>query len=471
MQFDKLAKSVAARPRLKARVLDEIEAINDRSAYSTPRVAPGRRRADRNGVRCAWWAVPGLGALAAALVMAFWMTSRSPSLAFAEVQAALRGIRTVVMTYQVTDPPVRSFRVFVSADHDLFRSEMDGGAVVIQSRSGKTLTLNPAQMTARITPGAGFGLEGEREAPDELLKSLERVEMASVKSLGTKEFDGRELVGFELLTQRGMQRHVWVDPTTRLPVREEITRLEENPPANDRVVRPRPPQMVVAYEFNVDLADKLFSLDPPEGYQLVDSDEFEMPGRPVPEPPQNLDASDYTIVPGRGIGRARFGMTKQEVIAVLGEPSQTELFGEPSADEQAAFDELSRKAEEEDWDEFRLNRELQRLATAKESFRRSGEALMYSALGFHVMVSDDEGMNAILCWPKGSAFREFVGTTDRGVSMKSARADVDRAYGEPTTATETDGWVSLDYGELGVSFSFDPQGAMKQIQVRKPGNK
>jgi len=52
--------------------------------------------------------------------------------------------------------------------------------------------------------------------------------------------------------------------------------------------------------------------------------------------------------------------------------------------------------------------------------------------------------------------------------MKSTRVDVENAYGKPTTAHDSDGWVSLDYEDLGIAFSFDPKGAMKQINVHRP---
>ena len=195
-QFEQLAETLADRPRLQSRVMEEIEAKSAQQA----RVVEPRRPAKlirRHVVRFAAVAISLAAVLLAALIL--------PGLsrpAFAQVQSALQKIRTAVIIREFPDRQGVNVRLLVSSQHDLYRMEWNDGAVVVQSRDGRTVTLNTKDKLARMTSGAGFGLEGERLAPNEFLDGLQKVEADAVRSLGKMKFDGRELSGFELPPER-----------------------------------------------------------------------------------------------------------------------------------------------------------------------------------------------------------------------------------------------------------------------------
>jgi len=462
-QIERLGRVLSDRPRLAPLVLQQIEEqCEPLRDHSRTRDTSLRSRSMLR------WAIAGLGSIAAGLLFAFSILSGPDSPAFAQVQAALREIKTAIIESQNPDYPIANHRVLVSSGHDLFRMEYKDGAVVIQSREGKTLTLNTKLRIARMTPGAGFGLEGEELSPRDMLLSFQNVQKNAVKSLGKKSFDGRELVGFEVPSGYQSRRYIWVDPETHLPVRDEVTPSERNEPVDEKKIQAvRPPRSVVTYQFNVELPNALFSLDLPEGFKLVDSADFQMPGMELPNRPADFNASKYVITPGQGIGAVRFGMTKQEVIAVLGKPDSAELFGGFTTEQQKAMDEMERKAKDENWDSYRVNREMNRIVQSVKSFERAGEGLFYRSLGFWVSVRDDTGVQGFTCSCQTSVFQMFGGMTDRRISMNSTLADVKRVYGEPTAAFESKGSVLVTYKELGLEFDFGDDGKMEQISVNR----
>lgn len=457
--LQELARELAGQPRVQESVMDQVELQS--ATIKAPQAS--RRLSFRTVSRLAAF----VGTVAAGILIAWFVGFSRP--AFAQVQDAIRKIKSAVITREFPDQPEVSARLLVSREHDLYRTEWNDGATIIQSREGRTLGLNTKDKLAHVIPGAGFGLKGERLAPSEFLGRLESVEADAVRSLGTKNFEGRKVEGFELPTERGMRRRVWVDPNSHLPVHEEIAPAVSAQPNDDpRVITLRPPRSTVTYQFNHGLDDSLFSLDPPDGYQLVESNEFSWPGRELTKIPDDLDAASYVIIPGSGIGLARFGMSKQDVVEALGAPDGMNFMGEQSDGERKAYEEIDRKAKQEGWDEFRRHREQKRLDSRKESLVRTSEVLMYSSLGFHVVIRDDAGLQEIMCWPKSSAFREFVGATDQGISMKSSPDDVVQAYGESTKKVESETGLGLFYEQLQIGFSFDADGKMQTIHAMRP---
>lgn len=227
----------------------------------------------------------------------------------------------------------------------------------------------------------------------------------------------------------------------------------------------RAPHSIITYQFNMELADELFSLDLPDGYELVGSNEFEMPGMELPERPTEFRCAEHVITPGQGIGRVRFGMTKAEVIAAWGEPDSAEVFGGLTAEQQKAMNEMEQQAKDEDWDNYRINREMDRIVRSVKSFIRAGEGLQYRSLGIHVIVRDDRGVQGFTCSRKTSLYQMFSGATDRRVSMNSTLADVKRVYGEPTETNEPQGMLIVVFKDDGLNFTFGSDGKMNEIGV------
>jgi hypothetical protein len=111
-------------------------------------------------------------------------------------------------------------------------------------------------------------------------------------------------------------------------------------------------------------------------------------------------SASVSIEPGIAVGSVHSGMTIQQVIVELGQPDQT-----------------------------------------------NDSALVYSQLGLLIAPGNTNVVHRV------TIVHPFAGHTKEGVGIGSSRADVIRAYGEPTIAKpETSGYEFLRYAKLGLVF-------------------
>lgn len=132
---------------------------------------------------------------------------------------------------------------------------------------------------------------------------------------------------------------------------------------------------------------------------------------------QTVSASAGTntmlIEPNMSVGKVRVGMTTQQVVSALGEPA-----------------------------------------------RRTANALEYPALGLAVMPGPGDLVKVVMCGDvtglNGPFVAAFTGRTKEGIGMKSTRADVVKAYGEPEKSEKFRlGLESLTYPALGMTFTLE----------------
>ena len=128
----------------------------------------------------------------------------------------------------------------------------------------------------------------------------------------------------------------------------------------------------------------------------------------------NLPSSDaMLIVPGQSVGKVRGGMTIQKVVAELGEPDN-----------------------------------------------RQGRILNYLRFGFSVIPNKDDIVRVVMCGDSEVAdsplVTSFQGCTKEGIGMKSSRADVIKAFGQPTTVKPWQpGQEQLAYKSVGLTFTLE----------------
>jgi hypothetical protein len=137
--------------------------------------------------------------------------------------------------------------------------------------------------------------------------------------------------------------------------------------------------------------------------------------RPTPGPLPS--SASLVIEPGVSIGPVHSGMTMEQVVAELGEPEQ-----------------------------------------------KQNSALEYVNLGILVVPGKDGHVQMVLCVDssKGEPFtKSFAGHTKEGIGIGSSRADVIKAYGQPT-ATQSMGGNS-GFEEL----RYKSQGLMIEIKTGK----
>lgn len=449
------------RPSIANRVAEELE-----KRVRVPHVQhPARRRFFTYGR----WIIGAVGAAAAAVLMIAAIVGSSASVSFAQVQSALANIRTVIVSRTFDGHPEMQQRMLASVDHDAYRSEHANGAVFVRNRNGKTLLLNTKNKTGQITPGAGFGREGEMPTPIDYLESLQNVEADSVRRLGKKTFDGRTLVGFELPPMHGAKRTVWVDPGTKLPLREEVARIGDIPGTEAGNAAYRMPPCVSTYEFNVEIAADAFSMNP-AGYKIVDFREFQAPWHEPRELPDGIRPDQLIITPGKGVGAVEFGMSLEQVIEVFGKPDEEMVVGGLTKDEEVALDELHKRANAENLDVFELNRESRRILNLQPQrvIKREGLRVHYYLLGLDIAIDDKHGVTDFICNARLPLFANFAGKFENGVSMDSSADDVKRQFGKPTREYRGQGHSGMFFEDSRVGFNFNENAAMMQIELFEP---
>ncbi|MBX3438975.1 MAG: hypothetical protein KF861_15900 [Planctomycetaceae bacterium] len=196
---------------------------------------------------------------------------------------------------------------------------------------------------------------------------------------------------------------VWSDPATKLPVRLEIRSADAD--GREFVT------LIDEIEFDVALNDALFDMTIPPGFTVVGLSADQLKSGSSEE-----EVSKLTIVPGDGIGPVKFGMSREQIVALLGDP------------------------------EFTLH----------ESY------LCYPSKGLQLVLAGREPdmLGMIIVNPSDAASltrNDFHGRTDKGIRMGSSKQEVRDAYGEPDAPLPSDRGSRADvfrYEKLGVMFVF-----------------
>ena len=150
------------------------------------------------------------------------------------------------------------------------------------------------------------------------------------KSDGALPIDAREIGGqsypgllinlrFGKEGTQQMRLRLWFDPKTRLPVYSEHVAEQKLP--KDAVPKGAKDSIrctIISSNFKYDLAieDSLFALTPPKGYVVTSV------GTPPQQRSDAWPAEKLVLTVGEGIGPAKFGMSKEEVLKLLGEPEE-----------------------------------------------------------------------------------------------------------------------------------------------------
>jgi len=319
-------------------------------------------------------------------------------LAFAQVQERLKEVRSVTGTHVLRRPgqPDEEFRLLI-LENGLVRVEQpDGGYTVTDTRKHRALLVTPAKKQATVLEGLAT------RPPADLYGLLRDAPRRAVRRLPGRELEGRRAVGYVVRVDEaglaGGEFTVWVDPTTGLPFRFEATEKDD---------KGRPVQVLLTeLVYDVRLDPDLFSLKPPADYAVTRHGLAELP----PEP--DIKAlREPEVRPGVGLGPVKFGMSKQQVIELLGKPDKEEA---------------------------------------------RGTGLSYLSRGYALTVSPARGVLMISCFTQQTfaiRVRDFRGKTAEGVAMGSTRADVEKASGKPDKV-ETNGPATtyLEYHKKGLHF-------------------
>jgi hypothetical protein len=445
----KLGEDFARDPMFPARVMVQVrQALSGKSASNG---ADKRRR----------WIVSPFPRYAAAyalgiallVALSFWMDSGdlTARIAFADVQAAIGTIETAEIVEVFPERAFAGARYYYDRKLNVQRMQLENEiANVTFGGSGKTLYLDLHDKRAQWRKGSF-----PASSVPKVLKDLEETESGAVGPLGERTFDGRKLVGFTLkpikrLQKMGMmQRQVWVDPLTRLPVFERCVSLVPND-----LVCPYW-EYTATFLFNQPIDASMFPDVVPDGYSLTEEADFDrqrlLPGLEFPMELEPRLAAP-TIAPRRGIGPAQFGMSAEQVVELLGRPDEMDYGWKYGPDyhqaqrDRAAFLKQARK-EGMDPDELRQRDFEMRQALGKILPQETdGIEIKYLCRGFELAVDKVRGLNFIFCQSESKILPPFAGKTTEGIGFGSTLEEVEGAYRKPDRkSTHPSGDVVVDY--------------------------
>jgi outer membrane lipoprotein-sorting protein len=333
-------------------------------------------------------------AVVAALFVLFGSTAQ---LTFAEVAEKVAKTRSVTMKQAL---PISSNRVDILQITFLAdgrrRMDMPNGDYTIADADGNSLCVSPGKKSARF-------MHGLNTPPINLYEMVRNIVSEKSKRLPDETLNGRKTSVFQADMDKRIRTQfstpappmkVWVDSETRLPIRVEQGTVDEK---------------VVTYDivFDQPVDSSRFSLTPPEGYAVTTIGE---PATWQQKPPAEKDMLAPEVVPGVGLGPAKFGMSNEEIIKLLGKADSEEK-----------------------------------------------GSLQYPSRGYACMVSPKRGLVAISFFSQRMcAFkvRDFAGKTKQGVGIGSSLKDLEKAFAKPT-AVEANGPETnyVRFTELGLDFT------------------
>jgi outer membrane lipoprotein-sorting protein len=390
-QLGKITPSEKSTQRAMRRVR---ESLRSRPPKSVDR---SRRRFTLLSLSSAASIVVALGIV----MFAYWLSDPSAAVAFEEVQQKLADVSSVMFSMTLAEGNDKyKAQVKVLGNNQLRADHSDGRIAIIDRKKKKMLLLDSQAKTAKVYQGF--------VPPDfDLYARIQDIRNESASTLPDRTIDGVRLNGF-LLRHDYKEWKVWVDAKTKLPYRCESSRKLPNGGRSDEVFAE------FVYDKRYDRS--LFALTPPPGYTMDGT--FKAPQPPSPK--QLAAEKALVITPQVGFGPAKFGMTQEEVIEVLGQPH-----------------------------------------AIKPTARGKTTSLDYRTRGFSIIVDRQDGFMTLSCQEHSKAAfyaRSFKGQTDKGIRLGDSRDDIVEAYGAPDSeAAKRKGYKGdgnmLMYYASGMQFS------------------
>lgn len=378
-----------------------------------------------------------------------WQPSEAgANVSFAEVQESVKSTKT--LTYRETtitngsdsrEEQTETEEISLLAPSTVRFDKANGAYSLLDIGERRTLYVDPEKQQVTLFEGMGQ-ITAEMQKMN-LYDFFRGIQARAVSNLPAKTLDGKQCPGFLVKHEvehpwseesLAIELSVWVDPNNKLPVRIEEHRRykEDGQEISVQVVRDQ-------FVFDAPLDPKLFSFDPPEGYQVQSY------GTAKLSPPHEDDEIQKPVLtPNVGLGPVKFGMLADEVKKLLGEPDKENPIGE------------------------------------------NGVGLDYNSRGYGIQVSNVLGVWLISA-SSGTfsitQIREFAGQTDKGLGLGASEEDVRKAYGEPSSVeddTDQGGYKTLYYNDLNGWFSFwrgkldsmtfniPRETKLKMFELRKP---
>ena len=398
------------------------------------------------------WVIPCAAAavfIAIAIgALSYWTFFETDNV-FAETARQFKTLSSA--TYRITtavdDKPKETTRYFLSGRAHCRAEFSTGNVIVLNTERGEFVTLIPAEKKLVIEQAYEL-----RETFD-FLGELQKLARKTTKPLPERDIGGIKAPGF-LLKEEHRETRAWIDPDRKLPIWYETHWKDDQGQMTTEIYD--------RFVYNQHLDESLFVIDAPDGYLTVDN-------RPdkLDEEQRKEDLGALEIKPLEGIGPIRFGMSKDEVIELIGLPDATKVW--------KPRDHLAYERRLKD-PKFAVQHDSLRKRIEKikqsEHLRVGVETLKYNSSGFEVRLLPSVGVIGFTCntqEAQGFRVRDFKGQTKEGLGMLASRKTIEEVYGKPD---DSHGVYEYDhmllYGRLGLTFQLKNDRLIILI-LRKPG--
>jgi outer membrane lipoprotein-sorting protein len=389
-----------------------------------------------------------ISGVAAALAIAFGLgilslnppSGQGGSAAFAEVQEAIGSsgsVRFHLLHFTGDDPPTVTTAMWLGPDR--LRVELPGGDVIVEDlKARERMRVSHRDRTAVIEPL--YVSTDYSSAKADFLQKLRNVPGQATRKLGERTVDGRKLIDFSVKFDGGESK-VTVDASTKLPIRIEVS---HPPRPGGKAIR----EVTTDFVFDASLDESLFQVVPPAGYTVTRHTR----GEPNPQ-----DTSSLVVSPETGIGPAKFGMSRDDIVRALGEPNWRK--------EHRYADNLQPRPELRGKD----------AGQAKYVVTELG----YDSRGFRLTINNRGGLHSIHCFNQtsmGPSVRGFQGKTREGIELGASPEDVKKAYGEPEAKMDPDhywyakrGWRFFFRDGKLVGYQANPPDPALEVEVLEDG--
>ncbi len=365
--------------------------------------------------------------------LATWLVSfgAGQHVAFADVQEQVKktGTMTCTLTILTNGQPPMITRVMGNTSNQMRAERPNGDTVILNPQQGRYLQLIAKEKKAIVK--RAFPM------PQNLYEKLRNIRQDAVKKLPDQEIDGRKALGF-VVHQNGRDMNVWVDPETHLPIRVETTW--------ENLGGTKTQETLSDFVFDRQFDESHFDTTPPAGY-TVESSVTERPSHP-----DEKALAPLVVSPLVGMGPVRFGMSKEEVIRLLGEP---EAITRRKPDLSAAYQGALKTVKSEE-QRASLKKVIEKLKESPE-YRQGWETLEYNSRGFQLSMMPHRGLSTISCQTQGAhgfLVQDFLGKTKEGIAMGASQEEIEKVYGKSSHSLlpKTGKFGYLFYDELGLHF-------------------
>ncbi len=306
------SNSLNRSPSVVARVVAQIEQSQKDGACESAKCADGSDDSVKRTFPRRQWKLRRSLAVTSTIAgtllgaVALFTATLPPLNAFAQVAQQVEGTQS--MTANFVQSEMNGTLIIAGSKR---RFDGDNITVISDTAARRELMLDKSNRTV-----VRLGQQYRHLTPDfySLFRNLASVNADSIEAwddesgLSCPGFSGKSmLVDGGQSVEIGVR--VWIHPQTGLPIRAEL-RFSDSP---------RDTLMAENIQFDVSLDDTAFDLEIPEGFTVVG-----LTADQLKAPPDEKQAAKLTIVPGVGIGSVRFGMSRDEIVALIGEPEFTQ---------------------------------------------------------------------------------------------------------------------------------------------------